>query len=432
MLYTPVPLLCSRQGAMRQDTDKTNLSPVIAWAVAITATLTMAVSYADRQAFAVLAPTVTKALAISETTYGWLLSAFSCAYLVGAPLAGRWIDRVGAKRGLVVAVLVWSGVAALHALVPGVHAVIPAIAVLFTLRIGLGLAEAPSFPGAAQTVQRILPPASRPRGFGVLFIGSSVGAMVVPALCGWLNSRWGFRAAFVGVAVGGLLWLPLWIYMTRLRGVASQLATKDASETAEPPSLGSLLRHPAVLRAMAVVLAAAPLMSYGLNWSAKYLAAIHHIAQGDLGHYLWLPPLLYDLGSLGFGHLASIRARKNQIRPTPPLVLVGVACTVGLSLAAISSASSAMTAAAVFGVAMAGGGGLFALVTADCLARVPANAVSAAAGSLASAQSVAYIIASPLIGYGVAHVGHDHVAIYLAFWLLPGCAAWLWPRPVPA
>jgi hypothetical protein len=38
----------------------------------------------------------------------------------------------------------------------------PGFAVLFMLRIALGVAEGPSF-GAAQTVQRVLPPADRPR-----------------------------------------------------------------------------------------------------------------------------------------------------------------------------------------------------------------------------------------------------------------------------
>src|SRR4051812_3198272 len=121
------------------------------WTLAFVATLTMAVSYADRQALAFLAPKVTVAFQISDRTYGWLLSSFSLAYLIGTPLAGRWIDRVGARRGLTGAVLIWSAIAALHAVMPGV-------AVLFALRIALGLAEAPSFPGAAQTVHRALTP----------------------------------------------------------------------------------------------------------------------------------------------------------------------------------------------------------------------------------------------------------------------------------
>ena len=56
-----------------------------AWALALVATFTMAVSYVDRQTLAVLAPTVTESLGISEQGYGWLVSAFSLAYLVGAP-----------------------------------------------------------------------------------------------------------------------------------------------------------------------------------------------------------------------------------------------------------------------------------------------------------------------------------------------------------
>src|SRR4051812_20187760 len=106
------------------------LSRRAAWALALVATLTMAVSYVDRQTLAVLSPTVTKALAISDEQYGWLVSAFSVAYLVGAPIAGRMIDGIGARRGLLGAVLVWSFVAALHALAPG-------LGVLFGLRIAL-------------------------------------------------------------------------------------------------------------------------------------------------------------------------------------------------------------------------------------------------------------------------------------------------------
>ena len=75
------------------------------WALALAATFTMAVSYFDRQTLSVLAPTVTAALGISDQGYGWLVSSFSFAYLVGAPLAGKLIGTIGARRGLLGAVL---------------------------------------------------------------------------------------------------------------------------------------------------------------------------------------------------------------------------------------------------------------------------------------------------------------------------------------
>ena len=192
----------------------------------------MAVSYVDRQTLAVLAPTVREALGISVSSYGWLVSAFSFAYLVGAPLAGRLIDAVGARRGLVGAVLVWSVVAALHAVVPGLF-------VLFALRIALGLTESPSFPGAAQTVHRALPPADRARGFGVLFTGSSFGAMVAPLLATWVAAHVGWRAAFLVTAVVGLCWVPLWIavaFAGRARAVLDHAAEPPAG--APPPPAG--------------------------------------------------------------------------------------------------------------------------------------------------------------------------------------------------
>src|SRR5215475_5138482 len=112
------------------------LSRRMAWMVALMATLTMTVSYFDRNAMGVLAPEMTKALGISNTAYGWVGSAFSMAYLLGTPVAGWWIGIIGARRGLLASVLTWSVVAALHAVMPG-------FAVLFALRLALGLAEGP-------------------------------------------------------------------------------------------------------------------------------------------------------------------------------------------------------------------------------------------------------------------------------------------------
>ena len=58
----------------------------------------MSVSYIDRQTLAAIAPSVQKALSIPDRAYGDLVSAFSIAYLVGAPAAGYLIDRIGARR----------------------------------------------------------------------------------------------------------------------------------------------------------------------------------------------------------------------------------------------------------------------------------------------------------------------------------------------
>jgi ACS family hexuronate transporter-like MFS transporter len=392
-----------------------------AWTVAVVATLTMTVSYIDRSTLAVLAPSITKALHIGETEYGWLASAFSIAYLVSTPLSGWWIDRIGARRGLVGSILVWTSVAAMHALVPG-------FATLFVLRIALGMAEGPSFPGAAQTMQRVLPPEERARGFGLLFTGSSIGGMIVPPLAAALYSIGGWRVAFLGTAAVGLLWIPVWIHVTGKPAMRAKLDTHavSGSATARPTFL-MLLTDRNVIRALWAILATAPIFALSLSWGSKYLAREFGIAQENVGRYLWMPPLLFDAGALIFGDLAS---RQRRAPGAPPRFLFTIGIVLALSLAFMPFAVTPWAAMSFMGLSMAGGGIVYTLATADLLSRVPPNAVSFAGGTIACAQSVAIIIANPLIGLSVDRSGSYDVAIYaLAAWVLPGGLAWLLLRP---
>ena len=202
------------------------------WAVAVAATLGMSVSYIDRQTLAAIAPAVRSALTIDHTQFGWLLSAFSMAYLVGAPAAGVVVDRLGARRGFAVAVVVWSVVA-------GAHALVTSFAMLFALRVLLGAAEAPSFPAAAQAIRRSLPPSRRSAAYGLLFTGSSVGAMIAAPLALSIEGSYGFRAAFLGTAVVGLAWIPLWLGITRADRLPPPRSVGDhGARTADADAMG--------------------------------------------------------------------------------------------------------------------------------------------------------------------------------------------------
>ncbi|HEY5946708.1 MAG TPA: MFS transporter [Kofleriaceae bacterium] len=392
--------------------------------MAVCATLTMAVSYFDRSTLAVLAPTVREQLHISATAYGWLTSAFSIAYLIATPLSGWWIDRIGARRGLVGSVLMWTIIAALHAVVPGFW-------MLFALRIALGVAEGPSFPGAAQTVQRILPIEERARGFGVLFTGSSLGGMLAPPVASALFAQWGWRIAFLGTALIGLVWVPAWLFFTTRKGVPAQLDAAEVSrEPAPRPPLRELIKHPALLRGLLAIFAVAPIFGVALSWGAIYLVSKFGITQAQVGDYLWLPPLVFDAAAILFGHLASKRHRSDG---SSPRLLFAIGMLLAASLVALPWMSDAWNAVYVIGVAMAGGGVVYTLATADMLQRMPAGSVSFAAGLMAGAQSLSLIIVNPLIGAAVDHFGNFDVAsVAIGLWALPGCIAWLvWRLPNP-
>lgn len=364
------------------------------WALAVVATLALTVSYVDRQALAAIAPTVKVALHMNHTQFGWLTSAFSMAYLVGAPLSGILLDKYGARKGLTTAVLVWSAVAAMQAFAPS-------FAVLFALRIGLGLAESPTFPAAAQTVRRAMPTGARSFAFGMLFTGSSIGAMIAAPLAVTFNRLYGWRTAFVLTSVVGLLWVPLWLVVSRtLKSPKDEAPPPDSLQPKPTPaSFASLFRESAVIRALFGILASAPVMLFAINWAPQYLNEARHVPQNDVSRYVWMVPLLFDLGSLGFAYAGSRRDRRapTEARRTHwDLFLAAAVLTTVMAF--VARAPGPRSSMIVLGLGTAGCGGFYALLTADMMGRVPKERASTAGGLSAAAQSITHIILAPLIG----------------------------------
>jgi MFS family permease len=254
--------------------------------------------------------------------------------------------------------------------------------------------------------------------------------MIVPPLAAALYGVGGWRLAFLGTAVVGLLWIPAWLHVTGKPAVRAKLDTHAMSGAASArPTFMMLLTDLNVIRALLAILAIAPIFALSLSWGAKYLARTFWIAQEDVGHFLWMPPLLFDAGALLFGDLAS---RQRRAPGAPPRFLFSIGIVLALSLAGMAYAVTPWAAMSFMGLSMAGGGIVYTLATADLLSRVPPGSVSFAGGTIACAQSVAIIIANPLIGLSVDRTGSYDVAIFsLAAWVLPGCLFWLLVRPRP-
>jgi len=398
------------------------LSRAEAWSLAAVTTLAMSLSYVDRQTLSVLAPTITKALGISDIGYGWLGSAFSLAYLAGGPLAGLWIDRVGARRGLLGAVLVWSGVAALQAAAPGLGA-------LVAIRLALGLAESPTFPAGVQAVQRGLPEGDRARGMSLLFVGMAVGGMLAPPIANGITSRFGWRAAFLGTAALALAWTPLWLAVTMRPRVRAIL--EDAGAAEARPSMLKTAAHPAMTRGIIGLLAIVPASAFAMAWESKFYVRQFGMTQKGLTGYLIASAIAYDAGAILFGDLAARREGRRAPDRSPPRALLACgAILAAAGLAGLAVAPDPHAALACFLASAAGRGAVVTLCNTDTLARVPRRAVSTAGGVIASVQSLGAIVTNPVLGHAVQKFGYSPALAVLAAWTVPGTIAWLL-LPVP-
>ncbi len=390
-----------------------------AWLVAVVATLAMTVSYVDRQVMAAVGASLRRDLGIDAAHFGLLAGAFSLSYLALAPLAGATVDRIGARRGLVGAVVVWSLVSAAHALVPS-------FAVLLVMRVALGAAESPSVPAAAQSVRRALPTGDRSAAFGLLFTGSSLGSAIAGPLAIALDVAYGWRTAFLVASVVGLSWVPLWMLVTRPRAVREVLATApEARADAKPVARWALLADPAVRRAVLLVVASAPGLMFMWIWMPQYLELGRGVAKASLPHYVWLPPLGADLGMVGFGLLASRLDRRSLHARGEYGPLVLLAALLETTLVLVPYAPGHLAAVAMIAVASAGGGGLYTLATADMMARVDPARVAMAGGLTAAAQSLTYVVMNPIVGRSIDTThSYDASLVLLGGVALPGAVLW--------
>ncbi len=382
------------------------------WTLAALVTLLMSISFLDRQALSALAPTVTEALGLSNAQYGLLGAAFALAYLLGAPVAGYMLDRFGARRGLVVSLVAWSAASAAHTLVTG-------FGQLLALRVALGLTEAPSFPGAAQIIQRALPDGrSRMRAVGLLFTGSSLGAFAAPFLANAFAGAYGWRSAFVGTSLVGLAWLPIWLVVSG--GRARAVLDTPVGPKAAVAGTRSIWSYSGVWRSFVATFALAPVVGFSVLWLAKFLAFAHGLNTQQAAFYLAPPALCFDLGAVLFGYVASRSPRTAR-------ACFSLASTLAALMGGLSFMTSPVTVSALCCVSLVGVGGALAVVTGQLIASIPSKLVSSgmAIGG-AAAQSLALIIAMPLIGFSVDRTGSYVPALLsIAASALFGAGLWL-------
>ena len=142
------------------------------------------ISYIDRNTLAILAPTILRDTGLSNREYGFIISAFSIAYMLANPVWGRILDRAGLRRGMTAAVACWTAASVAHAFAGGLWSFAAA-------RAALGFGEGATFPGGLRTVVQTLPKEKSGRGLAVAFSGGSLGAVLAPLIVTPVFQWWG-------------------------------------------------------------------------------------------------------------------------------------------------------------------------------------------------------------------------------------------------
>jgi len=166
------------------------------------------VNYADRAALSIAGPTAAKQLGLSPVAFGYILSAFGWAYVIGQIPSGWLLDRFGSTRVYTISIFAWS----VFTLLQGFAGVFPsgmAVAVLFVLVFLMGLGEAPSFPGNGRIVAAWFPARERGTASAVFNAAQYSATVVFAPLSGWITQALGWPYVFVVLGSLGILLTPI-------------------------------------------------------------------------------------------------------------------------------------------------------------------------------------------------------------------------------
>lgn len=272
------------------------------WWIAGLLFLSTLLNYFDRQILSLVSPVLRVEFSLSAGQYSLLLDAFLLGYTSLQFLAGWLVDRIGARNGLMVAMLWWSvaGAAAAAARTTGELALC-----LFLMGIG----EAANWPSAVKAVQEWFPSEKRAVAVGFFNAGSSAGAVLAPIVVSTLTLHYSWRSAFLSCGVLGLLWIGPWRFA--YRGPQYALAASRGPRT----KIGFL----GDVRAWGIILArffADSIWFFYIFWLPDYLSHVQSLSLRSIGATAWIPFLAAALGNFAGGAASGylIRNGRNIIR----------------------------------------------------------------------------------------------------------------------
>ena len=364
------------------------------WLICIILFLATTLNYLDRQTLSILAPSLQKELHLDNASLGWLFAIFYYTYTFAHMAVGPILDRSNLRWAFVVAVSLWSIVSVLTGLANGFVA-------LLIFRLSLGVVEAANWPAGMRVVSRLLVPRERALGNGIFTSGTSVGALVAPALILGISAKLGWRWAFVLIGSLGALWICGWIVATRDEGLKDvwqePVIPKITGLAGQRRIFAEIAKSPRFLPVLLVAVLVNPCVYFSVNWLPTYFAqqrAVTSVQQ--MGWILTAIYLGLDIGNVACGSaILALTRWGSEVRTARRIVFI--LATLGLlccSLVPILPMAGAVTALILVNFGL----GIWVVVYLTLAQEVSATHVSTAIGILSGCGSLAGALAMWAVG----------------------------------
>jgi ACS family glucarate transporter-like MFS transporter len=392
------------------------------------------VAYADRSILSISAPGIQQEFGLNAVQLGYILSAFSWAYVVGQLPGGVLLDRFGTKTIYTVALILWSSTTLLFGFVGGLtSSLLVGIILLFALRCLLGVTEAPTFPANGRIAAMWFPKQEHGIATALFASASYFAVAIFSPLAGWLVSRWGWPSPFFALGALGLVATVVWVTVMQAPrnhprvskpeldkmiegGALVDLDTQHALQTRQPFSwrtLRFLLGNRMLWCAYLGQYCAIALSYFFITWFPTYLVQAHGMHVMEAGIATVVPAIGGFLGGISGGTISDMLIRRGWsvtwARKTPFIIGMAVGCSLVLTTLSHSNVLVViLVSLAFFGKGIAAGSGTWAIVS----DTAPREAVGLAGAVFNCIGNVGGIVTPIVFGYLVLATGSYTLGLY--------------------
>ena len=282
----------------------------------------LVVDFADRQVVVTAFPYLRAEWALSEVQLGALVSAVSVVVALGTFPVALVVDRWSRVRAIAVMGAAWSAAMGACAFAPGYLA-------LLAGRIGIGAGQAGFGPAGVALLAATFPAERRATVVSVFQVGAPLGIVTGAVVGSLVCAHWGWRAAFLAVALPGLV---LALLVLRLRDYPSVVEPSRARAAAT-----MLLRARSACGAMLGGAFLLVIFSTLYTWLPTHLERAYGLPPARAGVIASFVVLAGAVGTVTAGHVAD-RLSRRDVRWrmfVPAVAAVATTATLGTAFGAV-------------------------------------------------------------------------------------------------
>ncbi len=238
---------------------------------------------------------ITGDLQLDASSTGIILSAFFLGYAI-MQIPGGWLaDKFGAKRILLMAVIMWS-------IFTGLTAIAWSLTAMIVIRFLFGIGEGGFQPSSSKIIATIFPKEERGRAMSIMLTSGGIVSLIVPLLAAYLLGTIGWRMMFIIIgAIGAIIAYLYWKYIQ-----LPKAETADADETGSPTvkiGFKELLKTPLMWN-LIIAYFCIYAVNWGLvSWIPTYLQKNRGLDLMSIGWAQTIPAITTIIGVYGSGYI---------------------------------------------------------------------------------------------------------------------------------